>query len=47
MKLGTQTLNDSQHEWMKIFARLVESGSNGRIKPELLLNALRPARGGR
>src|ERR1035441_2690720 len=35
MKLGTQTLNDSQHEWMKIFARLVESGSNGRIKPEL------------
>ena len=35
MKLGTQTLNDAQHEWMKIFSRLVESGSNGRIKPEL------------
>ena len=35
MKLGTQTLNDAQHEWMKIFARLVETGSNGRIKPEL------------
>ncbi len=35
MKLGTQTLNDSQHEWMKIFARLVEEGSKGRIKAEL------------
>jgi TRAP-type transport system periplasmic protein len=35
MKLGTQTFNDSQHEWMKIFGRLVEAGSNGRIKPEL------------
>ena len=35
MKLGTQTLNDAQHEWMKIFGRLVETGSNGRIKPEL------------
>ncbi len=35
MKLGTQTLNDSQHEWMKIFARLVETGSKGQIKVEL------------
>jgi TRAP-type C4-dicarboxylate transport system substrate-binding protein len=35
MKLGTQTLNDSQHEWMKIFARLVETNSNGQIKAEL------------
>ena len=35
MKLGTQTLNDAQHEWMKIFARLVETGSKGRIKAEL------------
>ena len=35
MKLGTQTLNDAQHEWMKIFARLIETGSKGRIKPEL------------
>lgn len=35
MKLGTQTLNDAQHEWMKIFGRLVETGSKGRIKPEL------------
>lgn len=35
MKLGTQTLNDSQHEWMKIFAGLVESNSKGQIKVEL------------
>jgi TRAP-type C4-dicarboxylate transport system substrate-binding protein len=35
MKLGTQTLNDAQHEWMKIFGRLVETGSKGRIKAEL------------
>jgi TRAP-type C4-dicarboxylate transport system substrate-binding protein len=35
LKLGTQTLNDSQHEWMKIFARLVETNSNGQIKVEL------------
>src|SRR3974377_728150 len=35
MKLGTQTLNDAQHEWMKMFARLVETGSNGKIKAEL------------
>src|SRR3974377_1405661 len=35
MKLGTQTLHDAQHEWMKMFARLVETGSNGKIKAEL------------
>jgi TRAP-type C4-dicarboxylate transport system substrate-binding protein len=35
MKVGTLTLNDSQHEWMKIFAGLVETVSKGRIKPEL------------
>lgn len=35
MKLGTQTLNDSQHEWMKIFARLIETNSKGQIKVEL------------
>lgn len=35
MKVGTPTLNDTQHEWMKIFARLVEAGSSGRIKPEI------------
>lgn len=35
LKLGTQTLNDSQHEWMKVFARLVEAGTKGQIKVEL------------
>lgn len=35
MKVGTLTLNDAQHEWMKIFASLVEADSKGRIKPEL------------
>ena len=35
MKIGTPTLNDDQHEWMKIFAALVEKGSSGAIKAEL------------
>ncbi|HEV2508436.1 TRAP transporter substrate-binding protein [Bosea sp. (in: a-proteobacteria)] len=35
MKIGTPTLNDTQHEWMKIFARLIEASSGGRIKPEI------------
>lgn len=35
MKLSTATINDSQHEWMKIFAAAVEKASNGRIKPEI------------
>jgi TRAP-type C4-dicarboxylate transport system substrate-binding protein len=35
MKIGTPTLNDAQHEWMRIFAREVEMHSNGQIKPEL------------
>lgn len=35
MKIGTATLNDSQNEWMKIYAKLVEKDSNGRIKVEL------------
>jgi TRAP-type C4-dicarboxylate transport system substrate-binding protein len=35
MKIGTPTLNDCQHEWMKIFAGLVEAGSKGAIKAEL------------
>ncbi|MDO9440739.1 MAG: TRAP transporter substrate-binding protein [Beijerinckiaceae bacterium] len=35
MKIGTPTLNDCQHEWMKIFAGLVESNSKGAIKAEL------------
>src|ERR1700693_3104444 len=35
MKLGTATINDPQHEWMKVFAAMVERGSNGRIKAEI------------
>jgi TRAP-type transport system periplasmic protein len=35
MKLGTSTLNDAQHEWMKKFAAIVERNSNGRIKVEI------------
>jgi TRAP-type transport system periplasmic protein len=35
MKIGTATINDSQHQWMKLYAGLVESGSGGRIKVEL------------
>ena len=35
MKLGTAPVNDSQHQWMKLFAARVEKGSNGRIKPEI------------
>lgn len=35
MKLGTPTLNDAQHEWMKIFARLLEADTGGRIKVEI------------
>ncbi len=35
MKIGTATINDTQHQWMKAFAALVEKGSNGRIKVEL------------
>jgi TRAP-type transport system periplasmic protein len=35
MKLGTATINDSQHEWMKRFAAAVEADSKGRIKGEV------------
>jgi TRAP-type C4-dicarboxylate transport system substrate-binding protein len=35
MKVGTPTLNDDQHEWMKIFAAIVETNSKGAIKAEL------------
>jgi tripartite ATP-independent transporter DctP family solute receptor len=35
MKLGTATLNDAQHEWMKRFGAMVEKESNGRIKAEI------------
>jgi TRAP-type transport system periplasmic protein len=35
MKLATPTLNDGQHEWMKVFAAAIEKKSSGRIKAEL------------
>jgi TRAP-type transport system periplasmic protein len=35
MKLSTSTLNDTQHEWMRRFAAVVEKNSNGRIKAEI------------
>jgi TRAP-type transport system periplasmic protein len=35
MKLGTPTLNDGQHEFLKRFAAAVERDSNGRIKGEV------------
>jgi TRAP-type C4-dicarboxylate transport system substrate-binding protein len=35
MKLSTATINDTQHEWLKRFAALVEKNSNGRIKAEI------------
>jgi TRAP-type C4-dicarboxylate transport system substrate-binding protein len=35
MKLGTATLNEAQHEWMKRFAVAIEKNSNGRIKAEV------------
>ena len=31
MKLSTATINDTQHEWFKRFAALVEKDSGGRI----------------
>ena len=35
MKLSTATINDTQHEWLKRFAAMVEKDSGGRIKPEI------------
>ena len=35
MKFGTSTLNDSIHEWAKIFAAHVQKDSGGRIKVEV------------
>jgi TRAP-type C4-dicarboxylate transport system substrate-binding protein len=35
MKMGTPTINDNQHEWMKMFAASVEAGSKGAIKAEI------------
>ena len=35
MKLATATINDTQHEWLKRFAALVEKDSGGKIKAEI------------
>jgi TRAP-type C4-dicarboxylate transport system substrate-binding protein len=35
MKLGTATINESQHEWCKRFTAMVEKDSDGRIKGEI------------
>lgn len=35
MKLGTATINESQHEWCKRFVAMVEKDSSGRIKGEI------------
>ena len=35
MKMGTATINDSQHEWLKKFAATVDAESKGRIKVEI------------
>ena len=35
MKLSTATINDTQHEWFRRFAALVEKDSGGRIKAHL------------
>jgi len=35
MKLGTATINDAQHEWLKRFVAKVEKDSGGRIKGEI------------
>jgi TRAP-type C4-dicarboxylate transport system substrate-binding protein len=35
MKLSTATINDTQHEWLKRFAALIEKNSNGRIKGDI------------
>jgi TRAP-type C4-dicarboxylate transport system substrate-binding protein len=35
MKIGTATINDSQHDWIKRFAAVVERESAGRIRVEI------------
>ncbi len=35
MKLGLATVNDSQHEWCKLFVAAVDKDSGGRIKGEI------------
>jgi TRAP-type C4-dicarboxylate transport system substrate-binding protein len=35
MKLSTATINDTQHEWLRRYAAMVEKSSGGRIKGEI------------
>ena len=35
MKLAAATINEIQHEWMKVYAAAIEQGSKGRIKAEI------------
>ena len=35
MKIGTATINDAQHQWMRLFAEEVQAKSGGAIKVEL------------
>ena len=35
MKLGTATINESQHEWCKRFSAMVEKDTGGRVKAEI------------
>ncbi len=35
MKLGTLTINDAAHEWLKVFAAAVEKDSGGRVTSEI------------
>ena len=35
MKLGTATVNDTQHQWLKTYAALVDKNSKGQIKAEV------------
>ncbi len=35
IKVGTATLNDAQHQWLKLFAAAIEKNTNGRIKAEV------------
>jgi TRAP-type C4-dicarboxylate transport system substrate-binding protein len=35
IKLATATLNDAQHEWLKLFAAKIEKNTNGRMKGEV------------
>ncbi|MGE0748100.1 MAG: TRAP transporter substrate-binding protein [Rhodospirillales bacterium] len=35
MKIGTATINDGQHEWMRRFADGVDKATGGKLKPQL------------